>query len=123
VAVTHQTRLYIVAPSRSAAVPKAYFGNEPEEARCRYEPMGVVDRFKAYSFLKELLQLAYRWAQVRRDFLPLRLGDPEQEAWIERIGQLYELNAQRLTLAKSQDGPEALPAPFVELDLSPHELR
>jgi transposase len=120
VVVTHQTRLYIVAPSRSAAVPKAYFGYEPAEARCRYEPMVVVDRFKAYSFLKELLQLAYCWAHVRRDFVHLRLGGPEQEAWadgwIERIGQLYKLNAQRLTLAKSQDGPEALPAPFVELD-------
>ena len=101
-------------------MPKAYFGYEPEEARCRYEPMVVVDRFKAYSFLKELLQLAYCWAHVRRDFVHLRLGGPEQEAWadgwIERIGQLYALNAQRLTLAKSPDGPEALPAPFVELD-------
>jgi Transposase IS66 family len=87
--------------------------------------MVVVDRFKAYAFLKELLQLAYCWAHVRRDFLHLRLGGQEQEAWadgwIERIGQLYKLNAQRLTLAKSQNGPEALPAPFVELDLSPHE--
>jgi hypothetical protein len=120
VVVTHQTRLYIVAPSRSAAVPKAYFGYEPAEARCRYEPMVVVDRFKAYSFLKELLQLAYCWAHVRRDFLHLRLGGPEQEAWadgwIERIGQLYELNNQRLTLAKSPNGPEPLSAPFVELD-------
>jgi transposase len=120
VVVTHQTRLYIVAPSRSAAVPKAYFGYEPEEARCRYEPIVVVDRFKGYAFLKELLQVAYRWAHVRRDFLHLRLGGQEQEAWadgwIERIGQLYELNDQRLTLAKSPDGPEALPAPFVELD-------
>jgi transposase len=120
VVVTHQTRLYIVAPSRSAAVPKAYFGYEFAEARCRYAPMVVVDRFKAYSFLKELLQLAYCWAHVRRDFLHLRLGGPEQEAWadgwIEHIGKLYELNYQRLTLAKSQDSPEALPAPFVELD-------
>jgi transposase len=120
VVVTHQTRLYIVAPSRSAAVPKAYFGYDPAGARCRYEPMVVVDRFKAYAFLKGLLQLAYCWAHVRRDFLHLRLGGPEQEAWadgwIERIGKLYELNAQRLTLAKSQDGPEAWPAPFLELD-------
>jgi transposase len=120
VVVTHQTRLYIVAPSRSAAVPKAYFGYEPEEARCRYEPMVVVDRFKAYAFLKELLQLAYCWAHVRRDFLHLRLGGPQEEAWangwIERIGKLYELNDRRLTLAKSPDGPEPLPAPFVELD-------
>ncbi|MBV8397309.1 MAG: transposase, partial [Acetobacteraceae bacterium] len=82
--------------------------------------MVVVDRFKAYAFLKELLQLAYCWAHVRRDFLHLRLGGPEQEAWadgwIERIGQLYELNHQRLRLAKRPDGSEPLPAPFVELD-------
>jgi transposase len=120
VVVTHQSRLYIVAPSRSAAVPKAYFGYEPEEARCRYEPMVVVDRYKAYAFLKELLQLAYCWAHVRRDFLQLRLGGQEDQAWadswIERIANLYELNHQRLTLAKSQNCPESLPAPFVELD-------
>ena len=121
VVVTHQTRLYIVAPSRSAAVPKAYFGYEPAEARCRYEPMVVVDRYKAYAFLKELLQLAYCWAHMRRDFLQLRLGGQEDQAWadswIERIAKLYELNKQRLTFAKSQNGPESLPAPFVELDL------
>jgi hypothetical protein len=41
-------------------VPKAYFGYEPAEVRCRYEPMVVVDGFKAYAFLKELLQLYTR---------------------------------------------------------------
>jgi len=100
-------------------VPKAYFGYEPAEARCRYEPMVVVDRYKAYAFLKELLQLAYCWAHMRRDFLQLRLGGQEDQAWadswIERIAKLYELNKQRLTFAKSQNGPESLPAPFVEL--------
>lgn len=125
VVVTHRTRLYIVAPSRSAVVPKAYFGYEPAEARCRYEPMVVVDRYKAYAFLKELLQLAYCWAHVRRDFLQLRLGGQEDQAWadswIERIANLYELNHQRLTLAKSQNCPESLPAPFVELD--PERMR
>ena len=77
--------------------------------------MVVVDRFKAYAFLKELLQLAYCWAHVRRDFVYLRLGGKGEEAWadgwIERIGQLYKLNAQRLTLAKSPNRPESLPAP------------
>jgi transposase len=83
-------------------------------------PMVVVDRFKAYAFLKALLQVAYCWAHVRRDFLHSRLGGPEEGAWadgwIQRIGKLYELNHQRLTLARSPDGPEALPAPFVALD-------
>ena len=58
---------------------------------------------------------------MRRDFLQLRLGGQEDQAWadswIERIAKLYELNKQRLTFAKSQNGPESLPAPFVELDL------
>jgi len=125
VVVTHQTRLYVVAPSRSAAVPKAYFGYEPAEARCRYEPIVVVDRYKAYAFLKELLQLAYCWAHVRRDFLQLRLGGQEDQlwadSWIDRIAKLYELNERRLTLAKSQNGPESLPAPFVELE--PERMR
>ena len=125
VVVTQKTRLYIVAPSRSAAVPKAYFGYEPQEARCQYEPIVVVDRYKAYAFLKELLHLAYCWAHVRRDFLQLRLGSQEDQiwadSWIERIAKLYELNQQRLTLAKSQNCPQSLPAPFVELD--PERMR
>jgi transposase len=78
VVVTHQTRLYIVAPSRSAVVPKAYFGYEPAEARCRYEPMVVVDRYKAYAFLKELLQLAYCWAHVRLRFSSSAAGRPRR---------------------------------------------
>jgi transposase len=73
--------------------------------------MVVVDRFKAYAFLKELLQLAYCWAHVRRDFLHLRLGGPEEEAWadgwIERSASLYEINHQRHTLARSPDGSES----------------
>jgi transposase len=120
VVVTHQTRFYIVAPSRSAAVPKAYFDYDPQEDRCTYEPMVVVDRYKAYAFLKELLELAYCWAHVRRDFLQVRLGGQEDQtwadSWIERIAKLYKLNKERLTLAKSQNSPDPLPAPFVELD-------
>jgi transposase len=120
VVVTHQTRFYIVAPSRSAAVPKAYFDYDPQEERCTYEPIVVVDRYKAYAFLKELLELAYCWAHVRRDFLEVRLGGQEDQAWadswIERIAKLYKLNKQRLTLAKNQNCPDPLPAPFVELD-------
>jgi transposase len=80
VVVTHQTRLYIVAPSRSAAVPKAYFGYEPVEAHCRYEPMVVVDRYKAYAFLKELLQLAYCWAHVRLRFSSTAAEQPRGSA-------------------------------------------
>jgi transposase len=120
VVVTQNTRLYIIAPSRSAAVPKAYFGYDPQGARCKYKPMLVVDRYKAYAFLDELLQLSYCWAHVRRDYLQLRLGAQEDQAWadswIERIAKLYELNQHRLTLAKSQSCSESLPAPFVELD-------
>jgi transposase len=82
-------------------VPKAYLGYQPEEARCRYEPIVVVDRYKAYGFLKELLQLAYCWAHVRRDFLQLRLGSQEDQVWadrwIDRIAKVYELNEGRLT--------------------------
>ncbi len=57
---------------------------------------------------------------MRRDFLQLRLVGREDQlwadSWIDRIAKLYELNEQRLTLAKSQNCPVSLPAPFVELD-------
>ena len=65
----------------------------------------VCDRYKAYQcWAKEfpLLLLAYCWAHVRRDFLDGAKAWPElaswMQTWVEAIGELYHLNAERLAV-------------------------
>jgi len=119
VVVTKMTRLYILSPSRSSAVPKEYFGYDAQTGTIDSHKQVMVDRYKAYAFLKSLLDLAYCWAHVRRDFLEARRDDKDcqwADDWVTRIGGLYALNKARLALACKQDAPRPLPAPFVELD-------
>ena len=120
VIVTAQTRLYILSPSRSGAVPKDYFGYDAEGERVAFHKQVMVDRYKAYEFLKDLLLLAYCWAHVRRDFLEARSDAKDcqwADEWVARIGELYQLNKARMALGCEQSGPHELPAPFVQLDL------
>jgi len=82
-------------PHRAATVPEAHFQGLTT---------GIVicDRYSAYKKLARTMGflLAFCWAHVRRDFLTLARGYPEQEAWamawVARIGTLYTLNNQRL---------------------------
>jgi transposase len=98
------TVVYYIEPTRSSEVPKAHFGPEAE---------GIlsVDRYSAYKALlgdAENLVLAFCWAHVRRDFLGVSRQWPSQQdwaqQWVDKIGQLYHLNDQRL-LVKDK-GPE-----------------
>lgn len=90
-------------PSRSAAVPKAHFGDQAK---------GIlsVDRYSAYKTLLAdgRILLAFCWAHVRRDFLDLAKDWPELEdwglEWVGRIGGLYALNKKRLAVT---DDPTA----------------
>jgi transposase len=119
VVVTKMTKLCILSPSRSGAVPKEYFGFDAETGTIAFHKQLMVDRYKAYGFLKSLLALAYCWAHVRRDFLDAgRDGKDCQwaEDWMARIGGIYALNKARLALACNPDAPHQLPAPFVEPD-------
>lgn len=118
VVVTGVTRLYILSPSRSGAVPKDYFGYDEESGKIAFHKQAMVDRYSAYAFLKDLLSLAYCWAHVRRDFLEARSEEKDRlwaDAWEERIGALYALNEARLLLGR-EEGARQLPAPFVQLD-------
>jgi transposase len=118
VVVTGVTRLYILSPSRSGAVPKDYFGYDEDNGQIAFHKQVMVDRYSAYAFLKDLLSLAYCWAHVRRDFLEARSEEkdrPWADAWVARIGALYTLNETRLALG-CQQGDVELPAPFVQLD-------
>jgi transposase len=83
---------FILDPSRSAKIPKAFFGDEAE---------GIlsVDRYGAYKGLGAKIHLAFCWAHVRRDFLKVE-GYAKLKnwaiGWLKRIGKLYQLNRERL---------------------------
>jgi transposase len=88
-------------PHRAATVPEAHFQGLTT---------GIVicDRYSAYKKLARTMGflLAFCWAHVRRDFLTLARGYPEQEAWamawVARIGTLYTLNNQRLAATEDR---------------------
>jgi len=89
---------FVLDPSRARAVPRRVFGLDDEDAP---HATGILncDRWKSYQGL-DGLQTAYCWAHVRRDFLDLANGypallSPWAGAWVERIGTLYHLTAQR----------------------------
>ena len=86
VVVTKMTRLYILSPSRSGAVPKEYFGYDAETGTIDFHKQLMVDRYKAYEFLKCLLALAYCWAHVRRDFLDAGRDDKDSVGVERRDG-------------------------------------
>jgi transposase len=119
VVVTSMTRFYILSPSRSSAVPKEYFGYDQENKTHAHHKQVMADRYPGYSFLKAVLDLAYCWAHVRRDFLEERSEEKDRawtDLWVARIGEIYTLNKARLALGCALAPKRALPAPFVELD-------
>jgi transposase len=102
--------VFVLAQGRAHDVPEQYLGPQAEGIM-------VVDRYKAYQAIdqvkKGLIVLAFCWAHVRRDFVTVARTWPEQEGWalgwVERIGQVYRLNDERLA-ARGE------PAPFAAAD-------
>jgi transposase len=89
--------VFVLSPTRAHDVPEEHFGTNAEGIL-------VVDRYRAYQAIEQVkngkIVLAFCWAHVRRDFLKVAKGFPEQESWgllwVERIGTLYRLNDARL---------------------------
>ena len=89
--------VFVLAQGRAHDVPEQYLGPKAEGIM-------VVDRYKAYQAIDQvktgLIVLAFCWAHVRRDFVTVARTWPDQEGWalgwVERIGQLYQLNDERL---------------------------
>jgi transposase len=89
--------VFVLAQGRAHDVPEQYLGPQAEGIL-------VVDRYKAYPAIAQvkggLIVLAFCWAHVRRDFVTVARTWPEQEGWalgwVERIGQVYRLNDERL---------------------------
>ncbi len=91
---------YTMAPSRSGDIPIAYFSGLDKTLE---QVIVVCDRYSGYKRLareNQVILLAFCWAHVRRDFLDAAKSWPDLEGWmftwVERIGELYYLNAQRL---------------------------
>jgi len=102
--------VFVLAQGRAHDVPQRYLGPQAEGIM-------VVDRYKAYQAIAQVkggqIVLAFCWAHVRRDFLAVARSWPEQEGWalgwVERIGQLYRRNDERLAVREE-------PAPFAAAD-------
>jgi transposase len=103
--------VFVLAQGRAHEVPEQYLGPKAEGIM-------VVDRYKAYQAIDQvktgLIVLAFCWAHVRRDFVTVARTWPNQESWalgwVERIGQLYQLNDERLAVQEE-------PAKFAVADV------
>src|SRR5262245_53122124 len=103
--------VFVLSSGRAHDVPQDHLGPVKE---------GIlsVDRYAAYKAMKQvkegLILLAFCWAHVRRDFLETARSWPTEEGWalgwVERIGQLYKANEERLEVLDSK------PAEFAARD-------
>ncbi|NNF96069.1 MAG: IS66 family transposase, partial [Halobacteria archaeon] len=91
---------YTLAPSRSGDIPIDYFSGLDKHLE---QVIVVCDRYSGYKRLARenaVILLAFCWAHVRRDFLDAAKSRPNLQrwmfSWVEMIGELYFLNAQRL---------------------------
>ena len=96
--VSQDTVYFLIDPSRSAEVAKTLFG----DTACTV--LVVCDRYSAYRKLARELDgkviLCFCWAHQRRTFIDCAAGHARLarwcERWIERIGEIYNLNDERL---------------------------
>jgi len=98
VAVTKETRAFILDPTRSSKIPREHLGLEAN---------GIlsVDRYsayKAYESFGENVRLAFCWSHVRRDFERVGKGYKKLREWAEEwmalINDLFRLNKERLAV-------------------------
>ena len=101
VVVTNDTVAYLLEPTRAGKVPRDHLGPDARG-------IALVDRLSAYGKLPSGVVRAFCWAHVRRDFVEVEdsCGPAEQEwarEWIDRIANLYRLNAERLAVLDDDD--------------------
>lgn len=99
--------VFTLDKGRAHDVPEDHFGDVAKG-------IVVVDRYSAYKAMKHVkegrLRLAFCWAHQRRDFLEVEKSWPKLSdwaaTWVERIGQLYRSNAERLAAKEKGQGFE-----------------
>lgn len=116
--ITKEIVLFVLHPTRSSRVPyKILFDIEPDEIKNidqglfkgKAKKLLNVDKFSSYKVLERmgLVELSFCWAHQRREFLNLGAKYPELspwvEEWIERIGNLYHLNNERIRYEKGEE--------------------
>jgi transposase len=96
--------VYVLAPGRDSGVVKEYFDGANGGFLC-------VDRYSSYKcFVKTHAGfiLVFCWAHMRRDFLDIGKSWPHLEnwafSWVNRIGELFHLNKERLVHQKGSNG-------------------
>lgn len=96
-------RLFVIDPSRGAAVIKEALGQGETQT---IAPIMVTDRYKAYLSVCGLI--AFCWAHVRRDFIKWQIKYPNDselydwcQTWLDLIGDLYAINHLRLQALKT----------------------
>ena len=89
---------FVLDPTRSAKVPIGELSKSKGGIL-------VCDRYSAYKKLARLFKniiLAFCWAHQRRDFIERANAHPDLSgwafSWVERIGELYHLNEERLAV-------------------------
>ena len=97
--VSEKLAIYVFDPSRSSKVPFDFLGDDANG-------IVVCDRYSSYIKLAKLLPgiiLAICWAHFRRDFLNAALKykilQSWADLWVERIGEIYHLNKERLKVS------------------------
>jgi hypothetical protein len=107
--VSKDTAAFILSPSRSSETPKKHLNIDQGEDNPAEKILRIMltDFFSAYRVLKDILH-AWCWAHMRRKFIEAARGYQQlkdwSERWVDRIGELYHLNAIRL--ATKPDSPE-----------------
>jgi transposase len=94
---SEDTVVYLLDDSRSHRVPEDHY---PPQAG----GVLLVDRYSAYKAMLQVkngaLILAFCWAHVRRDFVRVGKGWPQEKSWalqwLQRIRDLYRWNRRRL---------------------------
>ena len=107
--VRHNALLFHVHRSRSAEVAEKLFSGTAGPVYL------VCDRYSAYKKLARLLPalviLCFCWAHARRDFLKCAAGRRQlakwSDEWIDRIAEIYRLNAVRLGCLDAGGSPAA----------------
>lgn len=106
VAVSEESCVFLLEPSRSAKVIENHLG---EDAK------GIInaDRYSAYKSksLGGEIQIAFCWFHVRQDFIRIADGSKTlrgwAEKWIDRIGEIYGQNDRRLSVLEDPEAFEA----------------
>jgi transposase len=92
VALTDDTCVFVLDPTRSAKVPLKYL---------EHNQFGILttDRYSSYQALPDTITHSYCWSHVRRDFINLRDGYPDlapfAQSWVELIADAFHYNGIR----------------------------